>query len=122
MHPTLKTTYTLELNLQLLTTMAPKTPQRKTERREHDTTKRMRFFQAWEDRNPEDGVKTIANLPGIRVPPGTARGWLKTLEYMGEEAFRTQRKRSNLIGRPTKVSAQDLKRLTDQNNPKHEYG
>lgn len=102
--------------------MAPRTPKRKTERREYDTTKRMKFFQAWDQKNEEDGVGTVAHLPGIGVPTSTARSWLKTRDLMGDEAFRMQRKTSSMLGRPAKVSASDLKRLTNQDDPIHEKG
>lgn len=82
----------------------------------------MRFFQAWDCKNEADGVGTIAYLPEINIPTSTARSWLKLRELIGDAAFRSQRKSSCIIGRPTKVSASDLTRLTNQDDPIHEKG
>lgn len=102
--------------------MAPRTPEGRTERREYSTTKRVKSFQAWDRKNEEDGVRTVIRSLDFKLPDGTARSWLKTRDLWGEEALRMQRKRSTNIGRPSKVSASDLKRLTNQQDPIHKKG
>jgi hypothetical protein len=100
--------------------MAPATPKRKTKRREYNTIKRTRFFDAFDSRNPGQGVGQIAKLPKINIPPSTARLWIKERDKLGNLALRSQRNRSSILGRRTKVSEQDLEHLIDQSNPLHE--
>jgi hypothetical protein len=100
--------------------MAPSTPEKKPKRHEYDTIKRCRFFDAFDSKKKEQGVGAIAHLPGINIPASTARLWLKQREDLGKIAVRSTRKISSTLGRKSKVSAEDLKRLTDQSNPEHE--
>ena len=92
--------------------MAPTTPQKPYKRHEYDTTKRTRFFHAFNNKENEQGVGTIAHLPSIDIPTSTARLWIKQRDKLGDLALRSQRKTSSTLGRPPKVSASDLKRLT----------
>ena len=102
--------------------MAPRTPTKKTERREYGTVKRMRFFQAWDLKDEADGVGTITKLPGVNIPTSTGRSWLKLRDLIGDQALRSQRKSSSILGRKAKVSASDIDRLTNQNESIHEKG
>jgi hypothetical protein len=56
--------------------MAPTTPKKtvpKAERREYDTLKRNRFFNAFDSKQNGQTPGDIARLPKINIPPSTAR-------------------------------------------------
>lgn len=89
-------------------------------RHEYDTVTRTHFFDAWDARTPSRGVRHITHLPNVGITTPTGRSWLKLREEIGSKAYRSQRKTSSRLGRPPKVSALDLARLTDQKNPEHE--
>ena len=58
-------------------TMTPvlKTPQRKTERREHDTVRKSRFFEAWDNREELESIRLICR--STNIPEPTGRRWLR---------------------------------------------
>jgi hypothetical protein len=101
--------------------MAPSTPQKTRVRHEYNTIDRTRFFNAFDLKKPSHGVGFVCHLPEVDIPSPTGRRWLKQRENIGSKAYRSQRKNSSNIGRKRKVSASDLERLTDQNNPEHEF-
>jgi hypothetical protein len=100
--------------------MAPSTPPKSPKWREYDTIKRSRFFDAFDSKENSTSLGEIARLPEINIPPSTARTWLKKREILGDQARRRTRKTSSRLGRKSKVSAADLKKLTNQNDPIHE--
>jgi hypothetical protein len=102
--------------------MAPTTPVSKPKRHEYNTLKRTHFFHAFDSKENEQGVGAIAHLPAISIPTSIARRWLQEREVLGEAAFRSQRKAGSTISRPSKESASDLHRLTNQNEPIYEKG
>jgi hypothetical protein len=53
--------------------MPPSTPKKTTKRREYDTIKRTRFFDAFDAKRIDQGVGEIAYLPNINIPTSTAR-------------------------------------------------
>jgi len=103
-----------------IATMAPSTPIKQAKRREWSTIRRVRFFDAFDSKEKEQGVSLIADLPTIEIPYSTARLWLRQRDNIGLKALRSTRKTSSILGRRAKVSAADLTRLTDQENPEHE--
>jgi len=105
--------------------MAPNTPKKrdsKTPRREWDTIKRNRFFDAFDSAPKGATPGEIAHLPGINIPSSTARGWLSKREQIGQAAIRRTRRTSSILGRNSLVSAADLAQITNQNNLIHEMG
>lgn len=100
--------------------MAPSTPIKQAKRRKWSTVRRVRFFDALKAMKKCDSLRQIARRPGIEIPDSTARLWRKAIDEKGEEALRTSRKSSSILGRRAKVSTADLDRLTDQQNPEHE--
>jgi hypothetical protein len=99
--------------------MAPSTPKRKTKRREYDTIQHTRFFNAFNSKEIDQGISEIARLQDINIPASTARLWLKQREQYSDAAQRSIRKTSSILGRKSKVSTADLKRITNQADPIH---
>jgi hypothetical protein len=99
--------------------MTPSTPSKGSKRKEHDTIKRMRFFDAYDRKRPSTGLNSIAKRPNINIPSSTARRWLKQRDQDGNKALRKTRRSSSSLGRKSTASAHDLNRITDQDNPLH---
>ena len=76
---------------------APTTPPRPIERREANTIKRTRFFEAYDRKSRSDTIKSIALQHDIR--PRTAEYWLRQRRIQGSPAFRRTRKQSTRLGR-----------------------
>ncbi|KAF2422620.1 hypothetical protein EJ08DRAFT_477472 [Tothia fuscella] len=92
----------------------------KTKRVEYDTPRRLRFFDAFDNKQKGQGVGVIAKMRGIDVVPSTARYWLKQRGKLGANTIRRTRKSSSTLGRKSKVFTADLRWLTDQADPIHE--
>jgi hypothetical protein len=80
----------------------------------------VRFFDAWDSKEKAVGVAQICRKLDFGLAPSTARKWLRQRDIQGSPAARRTRKQSSRLGRPAKVSAADLKRLTNQQDPIHE--
>ena len=78
---------------------------------EADTIKRTRFYDAWDHDYNEKSTRQIAR--DVQTSEGTARRWLKQRERMGSLAYRSLRKRSTQLGRPSKVTKSMCKMLVD---------
>ena len=100
--------------------MTPSTPLNSPKRQEYDTTRRARFFHAFDSKEKDVGLARLCQTLDFKLPPSTARRWIKERDIQGSPAFRRTRKQSLRLGRPAKVSAADLKRLTNQQDPIHE--
>ena len=100
--------------------MSTQTPLNSPKRQEYDTTRRARFFDAWDAKENDVGVGQICRKLDFNLPPSTARGWLKKRDIQGSLAIRRTRKQSSKLEQPAKVSAADLKRLTNQQDLIHE--
>jgi DDE superfamily endonuclease len=100
--------------------MAPSTPSHSPKRHEFDTTKRARFFDAWDAKEKTAGVSQICRKLNFTLPPSTARYWLRQRDIQGSPAIRRTRKQAPRLGRKSKVSALDLERLTNQQNLIHQ--
>ena len=92
----------------------------KTGRREYNTIKRNRFFSVFDSASDSTTPGDIARRPDIDIPPSTARTWLAKRDQLGYIAHRRTRNTSSTLGRPPLVSAADLAKITDQNDPIHE--
>jgi hypothetical protein len=53
--------------------MAPSTPPSSPKRHEFDTTKRARFFDAWDSKEKSDSVAYTCRKLDFNLPPSTAR-------------------------------------------------
>ncbi|KAF1988676.1 hypothetical protein K402DRAFT_391902, partial [Aulographum hederae CBS 113979] len=100
--------------------MDPSTPPHSPQWREHDTIKRARFFDAYDNKENATSLGEICRQPDIDLPPSTARTWLKKRELLGDQALRRTRKINSRLGRKSKVSASDLEKITNQKDPIHE--
>jgi hypothetical protein len=99
--------------------MTPLTPLNSPKRQEYDTTRRARFFDAWDAKENDAGVGQICRKLDFKLPPSTARRWIKERDIQGSPAIRRTRKQASRLGRKSKVSASDLERLTNQQDPIH---
>ena len=100
--------------------MTPSTPLNSPKNREYTTTKRARFFNAWDSKEKAVGVAQICRKLDFGLAPSTARKWLRQRDIQGSPAIRRTRKQSSRLRRLAKVSVADLKRLTNQQDPIHE--
>ncbi len=93
--------------------MATTTPSTSRQVREFDTIQRSRFFDAFDSRQNDTGIARICKTLDFDLPPSTARYWVKQRDSLGSIATRRTRKLSSRLGRPTKISAEGLVKLTD---------
>jgi hypothetical protein len=100
--------------------MPPSTPCNSPKRQEHDTTRRARFFQAWDSKKNNAGVGTVCQKLDFHLPPSTARDWIRQRDNQGSKALRRTRKQSFRLKRKPTVSAADIERITNQEDPIHE--
>lgn len=95
------------------TSSIPSTPKRrhtKTDRREYDTLKKARFFDAFDRRKLEG--KTAKQIYREKdVPKRTAENWLRIRKELGSKAERHTRKLSDKLGRKGKLSPELCKWL-----------
>ena len=93
--------------------MAPTTPEQTPKRKEYDTLHRQRFFWAYDHKDRRTSFNKLCARQGINVKPGTARGWIKDREKLGDKALRRTRKLSTRLGRKRLVSELTLDTITD---------
>jgi len=85
------------------------TPPNRIQARESDTVKKTCFFQAYDERDASQSVRSISRDFHITHPTGLK--WLRERELFGSPAYRRTRKRSLKLGRPSKISAETCKML-----------
>ena len=100
--------------------MTPSTPLNSPKRQEYDTTRRARFFDAWDAKENHVGVSQVCQKLNFKLPPSTARRWIKERDIQGSPAIRRTRKQSSRLERKPIVSASDIQRITNQQDPIHE--
>ncbi|KAF1991723.1 hypothetical protein K402DRAFT_346650, partial [Aulographum hederae CBS 113979] len=101
--------------------MATSTPSNSPKRGEYDTIKRSRFFRAFDSKANTAGVASVCKTLDFTLPPSTARRWLKERDSLGSPALRRTRKLATRLGRKSKVSEADLRKITtNQEDPLHE--
>jgi len=81
------------------------------EPKEADTVKKCRFYDAYDRDYNEKSLRQIARE--TPTSEGTARRWLRQRESLGSIAYRTTRKRSTKLGRPSKVTKSMCKMLVN---------
>jgi hypothetical protein len=97
--------------------MTPSTPLNSPKRQEYDTIRRARFFNAWDAKENHISVGQICRKLDFKLPPSTARRWIKERNIQGSPAIRRTRKQSSRLGRKPIVSVADLERLINQQDP-----
>ena len=95
----------------------PHTPERELKRREYNTIKKSRFFDAFDHKAKDDSLAQICKRPDINIPPSTARTWLRKREIIGSPAYRRTRKISARLGRKYIVPTAVLDDLLRKDNP-----
>ena len=95
-------------------TERPQTPRRKTARREHDTIKKSRFFEAWDNRDEDESLLSICKRK--EIPHPTALYWLRQRTILGDIAQRRTRPLSNNLGRKETVPKETYKFLVSNEN------
>jgi hypothetical protein len=95
----------------------PTTPIKSSKRREADTVKKTRFFEAFDSqKRGEDGsLQSLAVKHGITKQ--TAYNWLRQRQIQGSPAYRRSRKLSKRLGRQPKLTDEQLRRLLSPSNP-----
>lgn len=78
--------------------MAPSTPDNSPKRSEFDTIPRTRFYHIYDCKQKDASLGAVCDQLDFHLLPTTARSWL---------------------GRKSKVSAADLKKITNQDDPIH---
>lgn len=78
------------------------TPDREIHHHEATTTKKTRFYEAWDTRHGAETHKAIG--ADLGVTRSTASRWLKERTQIGSAAYRRTRKRSNILGRRRLIS------------------
>jgi hypothetical protein len=99
--------------------MATSTPSNSPKRQEYDTTKRARFFNAFDSKENDVGLAKVCKTLDFKLPPSTARRWIKERDIQRSPAIRRTRKQASRLGRKSKVSASDIDKLTNQEDPIH---
>ena len=85
------------------------TPDRSIERCEYTTTKKMRFFQAYDERHGQESMRSIA--ASQQVTKTTASRWLHERDQFGSPVYRKTRRLSNKLYHPEKVTKETYKML-----------
>jgi transposase len=91
----------------------PPSESAETTRREADTIRKTRFFEAYDGRQPGDTIDTIAKAQGVNR--WAADTWLRQRRAIGIAAYRRTGKHRS--GRPKKITDAQVNQLLDNNNP-----
>jgi transposase len=94
----------------------PTTPTGATKRKEADTVKKSRFFEAYDSQTRGgESLQSLATKYGITKR--TVSNWLKQRQIQGSPAYRRSRKLSKRLGRQPKLTDEQLQRLLSSSNP-----
>jgi transposase len=97
----------------------PTTPTRATKRKEADTVKKSRFFEAYDSRTRAKGP--IPSLESVAIKHGisksTAQKWLQRRQVQGSPAYRRSRKLSQRLGRKQNLTNDQIQCLLSPSNP-----
>lgn len=88
-------------------------------RKEFDTPTKARFYHAFD--NKENGVSLaqICKSDGIGISAPSGRRWLKERDELGSKAMRSTRNQSNQLGRPPKLTVNQVQAVGDPHHPSH---
>ena len=87
------------------------TPIETSKSKEHNTIKKVRFFDAYDAKDPGESMVALATR--CDIPRSTAIRWVQQRELDGLSTYRRKRKLSNRLGRPSKVSPELCRKLCD---------
>ena len=90
-------------------TERPSTPTKRRAPIPADTLKKTKFFQAYDARIASETLESISSDFSIHHTTGTR--WLRDRELYGSKAYRRTRKRSEILGRKSRVSKETCKLL-----------
>ena len=90
-------------------TYRPRTPPSNLTPGEADTIKKSRFFNAYDAQNGDKSLLSIAKAQNI--PYSTAHYWLRQRHQLGSPAYRHTRQLARRLGRPSRVTKSDVKRV-----------
>ncbi|KAM3084316.1 hypothetical protein ACMFMG_001579 [Clarireedia jacksonii] len=79
--------------------------------KEHTTRKRQRFYNALDDRKPEELIRSIELRLGIAH--STVQDWVRQREILGRDVYYRTRKTSKYLGTYLRYSPETYKRLVD---------
>jgi hypothetical protein len=85
-------------------------------RKEFSSRRKVRFFDAYDDRKPIESFNHLCARHRINIPPPTGRLWLRQRDEFGDEAYHRLRKTSKELGRKLKVCTHDLDYILDRRN------
>jgi hypothetical protein len=85
------------------------TPSRREKPGEADTPKKSALYHAYDTRDASESIRSLASRFEITHP--TALNWLHDREINGSPAYRHKRRRSDKLGRRSRVSAETCKML-----------
>jgi hypothetical protein len=94
--------------------MATSTPSNSPKRQEYDTTKRARFFNAFNSKENDVSLAKVYKTLDFKLPPSIARRWIKERDIQRSPAIRRTRKQASRLKRKSKVSILDIDKLTNQ--------
>ena len=81
----------------------------------YDTPKKTQFFQDYDRDHRLKPLGVLYRDAGVRSP--IARRWLRQRRELGPEAYRSTRKRSNILGRRSEIFKEVYKHLVSTANP-----
>ena len=82
---------------------------------EYDTPRKTQLFHDYDREVGSKLLSAIYHEAGVRSP--TARRWLRQRKQLGQDVYRKTRKRSNILGRKSKISKKICKHLVSTENP-----
>lgn len=85
-------------------------------RKEFSTRRKVRFYDAYDDREPIESFNHLCARHRIQIPPSTGRLWLRQRDEFGDEAYHRLRKTSKELGRKFDVCEADLDYILDRSN------
>lgn len=85
-------------------------------RKEFSSRRKVRFFDAYDDKDPIESFNSVCARHRIQIPPPTGRLWLRQRDEFGEGAYHRLRKASKELGRKLKVDEGTLDCILDRRN------
>jgi hypothetical protein len=87
------------------------TPDNKIKVYEATTTKRIKFFEAYDERYEHETLRSIAADKSVTSP--TTRRWLRQRQNLGSIIYRRTRKLSKRLGHQSQITREQCQMLVD---------
>jgi hypothetical protein len=97
--------------------MATPPPPSSPKRREVDTIKRSRFFNAYNTKGKDTSLGQVCKTLDFHLLPSITRTWLRKRDFIRSNVVKRTRRLSFRLGRKSKVSAADVRRLIKPDDP-----